>query len=615
MGAIVGTAGHVDHGKTELVKALTGVDTDRWEEEKRRGLTIDLGFAPLDLPESGRVGLIDVPGHQDFLRNMLAGMGGVDVAVLVVAADEGVMPQTKEHFNIVRFFGVRKMVVAVTKCDLVEDEIAELVGMDIRAMLEASRFEKSPLVKVSSTKRTGLDELKHEIDSAVMSLPEKDYTKPARLPVDRVFVLKGVGTVVTGTLVSGKVSQGSEVAIYPKGIRTRIRQIHVHNEKKDEGLAGNRVALNLTGVSKDDIERGDLICAPGCVEPSVMFDARLEVGHDSLPLKDWTRVKIYIGTGELLARVAILGRKEIEPGNIGYVQLRLEQKSVASFGDRFVARSYSPMAIIGGGVILDSNPRKHRRSDEVAINILEARASGDAGKIVSAHLNMGSVDIAALKRSIDVNDKEFTNAIEAAIREGRAEKLGGAIFDKSYLTKTRSNIYAILEEYHKENPLKTGLSKEELRVRLKMAQQTFDEFLSKSGDIEIVGDRVKLRKMKLEMTQGQEKERNKIEKIFLDAVFSPPSKDEVVSKGSRQLFYSLIDSGVLVKVSQDILIHKDVLENGKADIERAVKQKGPLKLTEIKDILKTTRKFAVPIAEYFDRIGFTKREGDLRILA
>ena len=615
MGAIVGTAGHVDHGKTELVKALTGVDTDRWEEEKRRGLTIDLGFAPLDLPRFGRAGLIDVPGHKDFLRNMLAGMGGVDVALMVVAADEGVMPQTMEHFEIIRLFGVKKLVVAITKCDLVEDEMAELVCLDVETLLEKTHFENSRIVKISSKNRTGLDQLVGELDSALGSFPGKDYDRPARLPIDRVFVLKGVGTVVTGTLTSGRVVQGDELVVYPKGIKTRVRQIHVHNEKRDEALAGNRVALNLTSVSKDEMQRGDIVTEPGYLESSVMFDTRLELLENVPQLKDWTRVKVYLGSAEVLARTAILGKKEIEPGGRGYVQLRLEKKAAAKFGDRFVVRSYSPMRVLGGGIILDSNPRKHKRSDQIVLNVLEARASGELSNILSAHLNTGLVHIAELRKSIDVDEQQLHKAVEVVTEEGKAERLGDILFDKSYLKKIRERTSGILEKYHKENPLQKGMSKEELRVRMKMAPQTFDLFLTNSSQFQVVGDRVKLARISLELTDEQAEERSKIEKFFLDSGFSPPSKDDVVSKYSSQLFYSLIDSGTLVRIRQDILIHKDILEKGKEEIAKAVEKKGPLKLTEIKEILKTTRKFAVPVAEYLDRIGFTRREGDLRTLA
>lgn len=612
MGAIVGTAGHVDHGKTELVKALTGVDTDRWEEEKRRGLTIDLGFAPLDLPRFGRAGLIDVPGHKDFLRNMLAGMGGVDVALLVVAADEGVMPQTREHFDIIRLYGVAKMVVAVTKSDLVDREMIELVTLDVETILEGTHFERSPIVPVSSTERSGIDELVGELDSALSSLEEKDYACPARLPIDRVFVLRGVGTVVTGTLISGTVEQGSEVAVYPKVTRTRVRQIHVHNEKKDRAVAGNRVALNLTGVSKDEMRRGDVVCTPGYLEPTVMLDTRFELLEDAPPLKDWTRVKLYMGSAETLARTAILGQKEIEPGGTGFVQLRLEQKSAAKFGDRFVIRSYSPMKVLGGGVILDSNPRKHKRSDKIILNILAARSKGELSEIVVAQLDAGWIDLGDLAENIDTEVEEISRAAQETIEKGKAQRLGRLLLNSEYLEALKKEISTILAEYHEANPLQRGMSKEELRVTVKMAPQVFDLFLTSTPEFEVMGDRVKLAKMKLELSEEQESEREMIENLFRDSGFSPPSKDEISSKYSRQLFYSLIDRGTLVKITTDLVVHKDVLEKGKKELARAVKERGPLKLTEIKEILKTTRKYAVPVAEYLDRTGFTRREGDLR---
>ena len=612
MGAIVGTAGHVDHGKTELVKALTGIDTDRWEEEKRRGLTIDLGFAPLDLPTSGRAGLIDVPGHKDFLRNMLAGMGGVDVALMVVAADEGVMPQTREHFDIVRLFGVKKMIVAVTKSDLVDSEMVELVTLDVQTILEGTRFEESPVLEISSTLKTGIDELISEVDSAVSSLEEKDYTKPARLPVDRVFVLKGVGTIVTGTLVSGRLVQGAELVICPQMTSTRARQIHVHNEKRNEALAGNRVALNLTGVSKGDLGRGDIVCSPGYLEPTVMLDTKLELLDATPTLKDWTRVKVYLGSAEVLARTAILGRKEIEPGGDGYVQLRLERKSAAKFGDEFVVRSYSPMRVLGGGMVLNANPRKHKRSDDIVLNILEARSAGELSQIIAAHLNTGWVDLASLARSIDANEEAVGQAAKDIINQGKGHMLGTLLFGKGHLAKLTKQVSVILKGYHEANPLQKGMSKEELRVKVKMIPQTFDMFLATTSDFEVVGDRVKLAEMKLELNEEQIRERKEIEKMFLESGFSPPSRDEVTSRYSSQLFYSLIDTGRLVRITRDLVVHADVLERGKEGIARAVKENGPLKLTQIKEILETTRKYAVPIAEYLDRTGFTRREGDLR---
>jgi len=612
MGAIVGTAGHVDHGKTQLVKALTGVDTDRWEEEKRRGLTIDLGFAPLDLPGFGRTGLIDVPGHKDFLRNMLAGIGGVDVALMVVAADEGVMPQTREHFEIIRFFGISKMVVAVTKSDLVDTEMMELVTLDVHAMLEGTRFEGSPVIEVSSTEGTGIDELIAELDRAVSSLESKDYLKPARLPVDRVFVLKGVGTVITGTLITGRLTQGSEVTVYPQMVKTRIRQIHVHNEKREEALAGNRVALNLTGVGRTDLKRGDVVGSADYLEPTVMLDTEFELLDGVLPLKDWTRVKLYVGSAEVLARTAILGAKEIGPGEKGYVQLRLERKSVAKFGDSFVVRSYSPMNVLGGGTILDANPRKHRRSDDVVLNILEARSRGDVSEILAAHLNTGWVDVATLTQSVGAEVDEVALIVSRVTEADNARKLGNLLFDSRYLEKLRKQASEILSDYHEANPLQKGMSKEELRVKVKMAPQIFDSFLASSPDFEVIGDRVKLTRMKLELSGEQLKQREEIEELFRQSGFSPPSKDEIASRFSNQLFYSLIDSGTLVRITRDFVVHRDVLEEGKKRIARGAKEKGPLKLTQIKEILGTTRKYAVPIAEYLDRTGFTRREDDLR---
>jgi selenocysteine-specific elongation factor len=487
--------------------------------------------------------------------------------------------------------------------------------MDTASLLEGTRFEGSPVVKVSSTKRLGLDELLAEIDSAILSLPEKDYSKPARLPIDRVFTLKGVGTIVTGTLLSGKISQGAELVVYPRGLKARVRQIHMHNEKKGDVTAGNRVALNVAGVDKEEMRRGDVISEPGYVEPSVMFDVKLEVLEGVPPIKDWARVKLYIGSAEVLARTAILGKKEIGPGEVGYVQLRLEQRSVGKFGDRFVIRSYSPMRVLGGGVVLDSNPRKHKRSDELILNILEARNRGDASSVIGAHLNTGYFEIPVLRRSIDADEKGFTESVEAAAREGRAEILGDTVFDRQYLEGVRKRLSRALEDYHKQNPLQKGMSKEELRISAGMSPQTFDLLLLKSPGFEVLGDRVKLARMKLELNEQQVREREDIERLFRESGFSPPSKEEIASRYSNELFYSLVDSGTLVRLSQELVVHKDVLERGKSDIAAAVKKKGPLKLTEIKEILNTTRKYAVPVAEYLDRTGFTRRDGDLRTVA
>lgn len=604
----------MDHGKTELVKALTGVDTDRLEEEKRRGLTIDLGFAPLDLPKSGRVGIVDVPGHIHFLKNMLAGVGGIDLAILVVAADEGVMPQTKEHFQILRLLRVPQMVVVISKIDSVSSDIVELVIEEVRELLKDTYLESSPIVRTSSVTGEGLEDLKGLLDSIISAFPPKNYQKPPRLPIDRVFVLKGVGTVITGSLISGRISQGEEVLIYPKMIKTRVRQIQVFKERKEEALAGNRVALNLVGVGKDEIERGDVISKPGFLNPTRMLDVRLEILPEVSLVKDWTRVRLYMGSAEVLGRIAILGEREIQGGQQAYCQIRLEDDITAVFGDRFVLRSYSPMRLLGGGVVLDPNPVKHKRFDKGVIEILTARAKGDLREILTAELRSRYLKRDDLKRNLNVEEDRINAVIKDLRDEGRIEVLGDYLFDKERLKGIKQEIVKTVRQFHREQPLKFTVSKEELKTKFPFESELFNKILSTIDEIQVLGDKIRLKYQKISFTPEQLIQREKIEKAFIESRFSPPSREEILKKYAPEVFYYLVERGVLIRINEEIFLHKDLLEEAKTLIEDHIKKHGEIRLSQLRDLLNTTRKYAVPLAEYLDGIGFTERVGDVRRL-
>ena len=625
---IVGTAGHVDHGKTTLIKALTGIDTDRLKEEKERGMTIDLGFASLALPNGRVVGIVDVPGHERFIKNMLAGAGGVDVALLVVAADESVMPQTIEHLEILQLLEVKRGVVALTKADLVDSDWIGLVKEDVRQALAGTFLAGSPLVPVASTSGAGLPELLAAIQEACDSAEGRDSSGAFRLPVDRVFTLTGFGTIVTGTLVSGAVNVGDAVEIMPRGLHSRIRGIHIYGRKVERAAAGTRVALNLAGVEVADIDRGDICTTPGALKASNALDLKLSLlSSASRPLKNRTRVRFHIGTAELLGRVVLLDRDELKPGDQTFVQFKSETPAAAARGERFVIRSYSPMVTIGGGVVIEPAARRHRRFDPAALSSLETSSRGSPEELMEQALKQASAGATAaeLSRATGLAD---TQELLAALKEkGAVIALdGGRLLHASVFADLASRISGSLTQFHARNPLKPGMPKEELRSS---AAKAFDSrsfaallaYMEKNGRIGTTDTIVSLPGYRVSLDPEQQKAADKLLGELQKAGFNAPSQEELLRETglahavAKDLLDLLVQRNEVVKLAEDLYFHAAVVVQAEQMLRDHIAKHGSITVSRFRDLTGSTRKYAVPLLEYFDSKRVTRRVGDERVLA
>ncbi|MBI2881032.1 MAG: selenocysteine-specific translation elongation factor, partial [Candidatus Tectomicrobia bacterium] len=589
---VLGTAGHIDHGKTALVKALTGVDTDRLKEEKERGITIDLGFASLELPGGIRLGVVDVPGHERFVRNMLAGAGGIDLVMLVVAADEGVMPQTREHLAICRLLEVRDGIVALTKKDLVDEEWLELAADDVRTFLRGTFLEDKPIVPVSSRTGEGLEEIRAALQGCAARVPEKDADGPLRLPIDRVFTMRGFGVVVTGTLFSGRAHLEERVVLQPKGLTARVRGIQVHGQGLPEAAAGQRTAINLQGLEKETIERGDVLAAPDSVRPSYMLDVAIHYLPDApRPLKNRDRIRFHQGTAEAIGRVAVVGADALPPGETGFAQLRLEAPVVVRPGDRYVIRSYSPITTIGGGKVLDSDPPKHRRlRPETAgrfAALLEADDRARAALFLKEAGHKGLALPELLPRT-SASRKGLLDTLEGLRKDGTAEWVdaqAGWAVHRDALESLESEIREVLGKFHRENPLRPGVSKEELRSRVPGApDKVFGFALRRLGgrDLVIEGDLVRLSSHKVSLGAAQSELREKIEQMYRKAGFQPPRIDEALQqlgiprREDRAVIEVLVGEGALIRVKDDLLYHRESLEKVKETLAAHLAKNGEI---------------------------------------
>lgn len=631
---IVGTAGHIDHGKTSLIRALTGRDTDRLKEEKERGISIELGFTYFDLPSGRRAGIIDVPGHEKFIKNMLAGAGGIDVVILVIAADEGVMPQTREHLNILTLLQVKKGIIALTKKDMVDREWLEMITEQIREEVAGTFLEQAPIIPVSSVTKEGMKVLADEIDRMTEAVETKDTTDVFRLPIDRVFTIIGFGTVVTGTLISGSISEGDKVLIYPKKIESRVRSIQVHEQNVARAYAGQRVALNIAGVKVEDIYRGDVLASPGSMEATMMIDARLELLKDAeKSIDNRDRLRLYHGTAEVMCRVVLLDREELKAGESAFVQLRLEEELACHKGDRFVIRFYSPMITIGGGTVLDPNPPKRKRFREDVIEELKVKEQGEPEDIVEQYLiknsdkypefklvakAAGSMDADKLAGIIEhLKDKQLVS--EFRLGDERY------LLHKQFLDELTYKISGILEVYHKKNPLKAGMSKEELKsrtmenVKPKLADAVF-AFMANAGVIRTENQFVSKSDFKVAFNKSQEQVRDYILTSFRANRFNPPKLSELVEerrfdKNQLQVVYNaLIDMGELVKVDEEISFVREAFDEAAEAVRKHIKENGSIQLGQFRDILGTSRKYAMVLLDCFDQLKITKRVGDNRVL-
>lgn len=627
---ILGTAGHIDHGKTTLIKALTGVDCDRLKEEQSRGITIELGFTYLDLPDGIRIGIIDVPGHEKFVHHMVAGVVGMDLVLLVIAADEGIMPQTREHLDICRLLGVKTGLVAVTKSDLVEEEWLELVMEEVGNFVQGTFLKQAPVIPVSSTTGQGLDRLKEAIENLAQGLPEHTGEGAFRLPVDRVFTMKGFGTVITGTLLSGQVRTGDMVEILPQQLKARVRGVQVHNQKVEMAMAGQRTAINLQGVERENIRRGDLICQPDLMEPGYLLDARLTLLENVAPLKNRTRIRFHTGTAEIFGRVVFLDREELKPGETCMPQFRLEERVAAMPRDRFVIRRYSPMVTLGGGEIIDSHPEKHKRYKDDVLEDLEALEKASIPESIEFYIQKAGargMDLKALVARTNLEPNRISRTLESLAADGRVLMLDGsnrAIHIATY-HEFQKNMVHTLKDFHKKNPLKGGMSKEELKARLSpdldpRFYARLLEDMDRAGEILVKQETCALSGHQVSLSTEEKRLYDQVLKIYQDAGTQPPNPNEVLGQFKKdghkveKLTNLLQDEGKLIRLKGDLLFHHQALLSLKDQVQGFLEDGKQMGIGDFKEMTGLSRKFAVPVLEYLDNQGITLRVGDKRVL-
>ena len=622
---ILGTAGHIDHGKTTLIKALTGRETDNLKEEKQRGISINLGFTYFDLPSKKRVGIVDVPGHEKFIKNMLAGACGIDIVLLVIAADEGVMPQTIEHLDILNYLDVKKGIIVLTKCDLVDEEFIELVKDDVREKTKGLFIEGAPIVEVDSVSRRGLDELVQKIDEISEDIEEKKTDAPSRMSIDRVFSLKGFGTIVTGTLIEGKISVDDEMTIYPSEKKVKVRNLQVHGCDVKTAYAGQRTAINLSNIKVSEIQRGDVIAQTGSVEESMMIDVNISlVEHCKKSLKHWDRIRIFHGTKQILCRIVPLNEDEIQYGESGYAQLRLEEKIVAKKGDRFIIRSYSPMDTIGGGVIIDTAPKKHKIYDESVIEALKITENGELKDILEEYLKLNLSNYITLKELVSyTGEKEeyVKEGLNALIDENKVFCVNKYYLHISHYQKLKERVIDILTKYHKQYRLRNGILKEELRSKVdnSLKVKDMDVILNKmveEKDIKVQDNLVSNYDFEVKFNQKQLSIKKEIEdKSRKNGLNSLMTKDDICNKNK---FYEevleALTGETIQKLDDAYYIDKKVYENVKKDLLEYLNKNKEITVAQFRDITKSNRKISIVMLEHFDRNRITKRVEDKRIL-
>jgi selenocysteine-specific elongation factor len=625
---VAGTAGHIDHGKSSLVLALTGIDPDRLKEEKERGITIDIGFAHLDLAEGLTLGIVDVPGHERFVKNMLAGVGGIDLVMLVIAADEGVMPQTREHLAICQLLRIRSGLVVLTKADLAEPEWLELVQEDVRGFLRGTFLGGAPILPVSAKTGEGLPALRAALADLARAVPRRDADATFRLPIDRVFTIRGFGTVVTGTVAAGQVALEERVEVYPRGLQAKVRGIQTHGRPVSTAGAGQRAAVNLQGVERAAIERGDVLSLPDLLAPTYMLDATCELLPDApAPLRTRQRVRFHIGTSEVMARVHPVAGPTIEPGQTGYVQLRLEGPVVALPRDRYVIRSYSPMVTIGGGEILDVAPTKARPGPGLAGRLRTLETSEPAA-VLEAHVRRvggGGVRTAELRARTSFGPEALRGYIQDLVARGRV-----FVVDREWYVhaesaeQLRREAEAELAAFHAREPLKPGMSKEELRTRLgSLEERVFLALLERfaaAGVLVVDRDKVRGAGHAIRLTPEQQAASDRIEAEFRGAGVAPPTLEEAFSRlgltGSspQALAQLLVEGRRLVRIREGLYFHAEPLQEAVERVVGFIRTHQAITPQEIKDLLGISRKYAIPLLEWLDSQRVTVRVGDKRIL-
>ncbi|MBN1934291.1 MAG: selenocysteine-specific translation elongation factor [Anaerolineae bacterium] len=637
---VIGTAGHVDHGKSTLVKTLTGIDPDRLQVEKEREMSIVLGFAWLTLPNGEQVGIIDVPGHRDFIKNMLAGVGGIDAALLVIAADEGIMPQTREHLAILDLLQIQGGVIALTKIDLVDDpEWLDLVMADVMEQVDGTCLQDAPIVPVSSVTGAGLDELVAELARCLRAVPARANRGRPRLPVDRVFTIAGFGTVVTGTLIGGVLSVGQEVELVPSGLRARIRGLQTHKEKIEQAMPGSRVAVNLSGISKDEIVRGQVVTLPGLLQSTQLVDVQLRyLPGISQPLKHNTEVDFFCGASEVPARVRLLGSEKLDPGEAGWAQLQLSLPVALVRGERFILRWLSPSITVGGGIVVDPLPgRRHRRFKADVIARLETLLSGTPEDIVLQILEHEQpVEVRVLYKTVSLPIEVIDEALRALLAGGQVFFLDDFVrpivdrwaLSASFLISSFgwqqfvAQMRAILGAYHAAWPLRKGMPREELRSRLQegrsaLSGKLFNQIADRAVHESVIGadeTGVWLADHRVQFDAGQQRRADALVEAFRRAPFATPSADECEAQLGGELFNALLEQGVLVRASADVVFLGATFVWARERVVAHVEREGSITVAQVRDLFDTSRKYALALMEYLDERRVTKRQGDVRVL-
>ena len=625
---IIGTAGHIDHGKTTLIKALTGRNTDRWEEEQRRGITIDLGFTYFDLKNGDRVGIIDVPGHERFINNMVAGVVGMDLVMLVVAADEGIMPQTREHMDILGELGIEKSILVLNKCDLVEEDWLELVKEEIKEELEGTFLEQAPIVEVSAATGQGIPELIEVIERLTAEeVVEKDVNTIPRLPIDRVFSLSGFGTIITGTLLAGTISKEDNLQVYPIGKECKIRNIQVHGQDVEKCYAGQRVAINLSNVKKSELRRGCVLAPPNNMKNTMLLDVKLNVLPSSMRvLTNHTRLHLFTGTSEILCRAVLLDKEEIGPGESGFVQLRLEEEIALRRGDKFVVRFYSPMETIGGGIVLEPNPKKKKRFDKDAIEELQRKESGSSEDVIELHVKSHEetmITVTELAKLTALSMEEVTEDVQSLEQQGIVKvfrmKKDTYVWHTIHEQNMRHRLTEALCDYHETYPYRYGMKKAEIHMTYmkKVKLNVFDlyvEMLSEEGALKRHQEFLQLPEFEVRKDSVYEKVLKTVQKQFEKAQFdfqrfSEFSFGNIKREEVEDIMLLLIDEDIVVKITEDIYTLKSIIEKAKEVIQNRLKENPLITIAEVRDLLGTSRKSAKPILEYMDSIRVTKKNG------
>ncbi len=629
---ILGTAGHIDHGKTSLIKAVTGIDTDRLKEEKLRGITIELGFASMDLPSGQHLGIVDVPGHEKFVKHMVAGATGIDIVALVIAADEGVMLQTREHMEICSLLGIKHGFVALTKIDLVDQEWLELVLDDIKEFLRGTFLEDSPIVPVSSVTGKGIPEFIKTLDELSALIPMRTSTGLFRLPVDRVFSMKGFGTVITGTLISGSIHIGDTVMIYPSGITSKVRGIQVHNQNLNIAEAGMRTAINFQGLEKSSVTRGEVLSTPDGLRPSFMIDVLVHyLDSNNKSAKNRTRIRFHTGTSEVLGILILLDKDELLPGETALAQIRLDSPVAVVKDDRFVIRSYSPIRTIGGGHILNPIPQKHKRFKPEVIKLLKGVVDNIPEEIISSHAdNSGYVGVsfADLKIMTNLPEKQLDNTIQGLLSKKTIlcfDRENRIYIHNNGIEKLEKETLDYLSNYHKSNPLKAGMPKEELRSKFPFAlgAKLFNLMLDRMIKNKLLiqeENTVHLSSHTVSLKVDQADIRTKMLDAYLKSGLTPPYFKElsrsfdIDSKQAKDVLILLVDEGLLLKVKEDLYFHAEAVNELKKRLVDYLKSHGEITTPQFKEMASVSRKYLIPLIEYFDSTNVTLRVGDSRKL-